>query len=372
MSALITHSDFVWFPLKCFKVFGLVPYETYQVSRVKRVFLEIWRLNAFFTLTVPLILMVNFVRDNKDNLALIAESAAPNGYLFIAFIKTIFIFYKKKNFNHILQTLEEIFPKTKDEQKLFNVEVYLKSYKRIEKFVAALIAFASFNFVVVKIGNFILFGIWYDRKLPVENWFPFDKYDPIWYNFVILWTILFSVFFDGGLIGSDMILYSFVTQIVMHFDILSKKLEDLKSDCNGEEVKELTKRHQMLNELSAGLEEIFSFSILFNFTAGSLLICLFGYGILEEVKIELLLKFSAPVIASILQILLICQCGENLTHSEANLSISIYNSEWYNDHKRMKNYLILMSQKSQKPTVITAGKFTVVNFEAFAAVSIKV
>jgi odorant receptor len=369
MAALISFSDFVGFPLNCFKVFGVTPQETNQTSKVKRIFLEIWRFLAFFTLTIPSVLMINFIRENRKNLSLIAESAAPNGYLFLAFVKTIFIFRKRKCFKRILGTLSDMFPKSIEEQKIFKVVNYLKSYKRIERFVTLLIGFASFNFVAVKFANFALFGTWYEKKLPVENWFPFDKYDPVWYNFVILWTILFSIFFNGGLIGSDLILYSFVTLITLQYEILSEELENMKAIDGKEMFDELIKQHQKLLEVSRDLEEVFSPSILVNFVASSILICMFGYQILVEFNLELLFKFASPLTASVLQILMICRCGQMLTEAAGKLTFSAYNSDWSSDQKKLKTSLVLMMQKSQQPSVITAGKFRVVSFEAFAAVS---
>jgi hypothetical protein len=365
MAALISFSDFVGFPLKCFKVFGVAPQDNEPIKGWKRKCMRVWRIYAFFTMTIPPALMVMFVRENIDDLSTIAKSLPQVGFLLMALVKTICIYRKQESFRSLLQDFDEMLPKSQEEQNIFKVKERLRSYKRIERPVATIIIVAVFSFMVVKLVSFAIFGVWYDEKLPLDDWFPYDKYDPFWYNFTILWSLSNSVLFVGSLLGSDLILCSFTTLITMQFDILSMKLEKLKPTDGNETLKELINHHEKLLKMSKDLEEIFAPSILYNFMTSSLCICLVGY----QVSIEMNADFAVVLVAAMLQVALLCNCGQKVISAAENVATSLYCCDWSDDHKKMKTILVLIMQRGQKETKLTAWKFSALNMAAFTTVS---
>jgi odorant receptor len=369
MAALISFSDFVGFPLKCFKVFGLVPQGEEPIKKWKKIFLKFWRVLGFATLAIPTVFMTVFIRDNLNDLSKIAENLPPYGYAAMVFVKVVGIYRKQSCFKTLLETLDGLFPRTKEEQNIFKVRIYLREYKKVEQVVATCMAIASFEFIALKVFNLAMSGVWFDRKLLADNWFPFDKFHPVWFNVLIVWQTLSSVFLVGGLLGSDLILFCFVTLIELKFDTLSKEMEKLKPSDDKEKFDDLTERHKKLLGLQRDLEEIFSPSILFNFIASSILICLVCYQLSIEISLELLVKFSFILIAALLQVLLVCSCGQKLTNASERVTVSAYNSEWSCDHKKMKTFLVMTMQRAQKAAVLTASKFKVLNLEAFMVVS---
>jgi gustatory receptor len=268
-----------------------------------------------------------------------------------------------------LETLNELFPKTKEEQTIFKVDKYLKGYKRIEKAVAFSFAGVTFNFIVLKILKLVVFGVWYDRKLLGDNWFPFDKYDPSGYNVAIAWQSFGSILFVGGLLGSDLTLYCLVSLIAMQFDILAMKLEKFQANDDKEEFNELIKEHGKLLKMSNDLEEIFTPSILFNFTFSSILICLVGYLVSIAITADFAMKFAGLLVGALLQVLSLCNCGQKLTTAAEKVEFSAYGCDWSSNQKKMKTLLVMTMQRSQKQTLLTAFKFSAVNYQAFTAVN---
>jgi hypothetical protein len=370
MAALISFSDFVSFPLKCFKVFGLVPQGNPPMKKWKKIALKVWRILAFSIMTIPSGLMVMFVRENLNDLSLIAQNSTPVGYLLIAFVKVACIYRKQENFRSLLSDLEKMFPKTKEEQSIFKVPESFKSFKRNERITSIFVVITTFNFMVTKLANLAVFGVWYDRVMPVDNWFPYDKYEPFWYNFTVMWYLLCFVCFVCGLLGADLIIRGFVTLISMQFDILSMRLQKLKPSDDKETLKQLIEHHEKLLKMSKDLEEIFAPSILFNFVTSSLFICLVCYEVSITTNIELLMKFSVFLVAALLQVLMLCYYGQKLTNAAENVATSIYDSDWGEDHKKMKTTLVMIMQRGQKETKLTALKFSVLNLAAFTTVSI--
>jgi odorant receptor len=331
--------------------------------------LKVYHCYVLVSLIAASSLMVMFVRENLGNLALITENVPPYGYALMAVVKSTCILFTKAEFKDLMETLNELFPKTKEEQNIFKVRKYFKNYKRIERIFAVMVGSAAINFVIAKLLKFAITGIWYD-KLPFENWFPFDENDPKFYNLVFLWQLHNTVVTICSLLGSDLILYSFITLLTMQFDNLSQQLEKFTLSDDIKKIIELVDLHETLMRLSRNLEIIFSVSILFNFVASSILICLVGYEVSIGISFELLLKFSILLTASLLQILMLCYYGQKLTNAADNLRVAAYNSEWFgkNDRK-LKSAMLMIIQRSQKPFVISAFKFTAVNLKAFTTVS---
>lgn len=370
MAALVSFSDFVKFPLKCFKAIGLVPYDADNVETVKKKCLRFYHFFVITNLVIALIFATVFVKNNLGNLPLITENIPIYGYVLMAVVKSTCILVKKEEFKDLVDTLSELFPKTKEEQNIFKVRKYFTNYRRTEIIFAIMVGSAAMDFVAAKLISFAFTGVWYD-KLPYENWFPFDEYDPKFYNFVFLWQWLNTIVTVCSLIGSDLILYSFITLLTTQFDILSQQLEKLTPLNDIEKIIELTKMHETLLRLSRVLEEIFSVAILFNFLSSSILICLVGYQVLIGISFELLLNFSVLLTAALLQVLMLCYYGNKLTTAAENVADSAYNSEWDgSNNRKMKNALLMMIQRSQKPTAISAYKFTAVSLSAFTTVSL--
>jgi odorant receptor len=204
----------------------------------------------------------------------------------------------------------------------------------------------------------------------VDTWYPYDKYNKFWYNFTLVWQTMSSCWFICGLLGTNLIFYSLITLIVMQFNILSMRLEKLKPTDEEETFKELIENHEKLLELSRIVEDIFSPAILFNVVASSVLICLVGYQATLGTDSEEVVKFSAFLVAALLQILMLCRNGQKLISAADKLGDSIYSCDWYSDQRKMKTIMVMMMQRAQKPNALTAFNFSVLDLEAFTVVSV--
>jgi odorant receptor len=369
MAALVKVSDFIEFPLKCFKVFGSVPYEFDGSESIKKKVLRVYHFAVMANLTVALTIMAIFVTKNIENLPQITENLALSGYTLMAVVKSISVLFKRKEFKELVETLSELFPKTKEEQNIFKVGKCLTSYKWIERRFTGAMFFAGTNYFVVCFVRLAATGVWYN-KMPVETWFPFDAYDHKYYNFVFAWHFINSVFTLASLVGPDLLLYAFITLLTMQFDILCSQLEKINLNDDYKRITELIDLHVNLLKLAQKLQDIYAISILFNFVSSSILICFVGYQASNGISFELKVKFSIMLLVSALQVLMICYHGNKLTTAAENVAAAAYKSEWFgSNNRKMKVALLMMIQRSQKPTVLTAFKFSEVKLEVFTTVS---
>lgn len=206
MDALVNFADFVQFPLKCLKVFGLVPYESGNESSRRKKLLTVYLIFALSNLSLSMTLMVVYVCKNIRDVNLISENLPSFGYAVLAIVKSISIYLKKDEFRDLMDTLADLFPRSKNDQDALNIRQILKSFKTMEKTFSGIICFAGINFIVVPILKLAMTGVWND-KLPLDNWFPFDAYDPRFYTFVFIWEAFNTVVCLASLLGPDLVLY---------------------------------------------------------------------------------------------------------------------------------------------------------------------
>lgn len=301
MDALVNFTDFVQFPFKCFKVFGLIPYDADQTQTRKKKLLKVYHYLVIGNLTMSVMMMIIFVSKNLKNLTLITESVPATGFAGLAVLKAIMINKGKNDFKELMETLSDFFPKTKEEQKHFKVRGYFRGYKRMERIFSVLAGSTGVIFAVVPLINFAMTGVWI-HDLPFHNWFPFDELDVRFYNFVLFWEFLNTIHTIVSILGPDLILYAFITLISMQFDILACELTELKNLPEKEafeKLVKLAKDHEILLGLPKHLESIYSGSILFNFISSSILICLVGYKVSIGIRFETLTKFASLLVASL-------------------------------------------------------------------------
>lgn len=138
MDALVNFSDFVVFPLKCFIVFGLIPYDSGTVETRKK------KLQT---------------SSNIRDLASITETAPATGYAGLAVVKSIMIYRRKEEFNDLMETLSFLFPKSIDEQKIYKFRKYFDGYKRMERIFSVIVGSVGEIFIVVPVVKFLATGV---------------------------------------------------------------------------------------------------------------------------------------------------------------------------------------------------------------------
>lgn len=371
MDALVNFSEFVEFPFKCCKLFGLIPYKTDEIETRKKKLLKIYHFTVIANFIFSWFIMGMFMIENIRDLAKITEAVPTAGYSGLAVVKSIMIYLRKDQLKDLMETLSLLFPKKKDEQKIFKVRKYYGNYKKMEKWFSVIVSSVGIIFIIVPIARFLMTGVWIG-ELPFKLWYPFDKHNPYFYNLAFLWELIIAIVTVLALLGPDLILYAFITLITMQFENLNQQIKNLKNCSKSEafdKVVELVELHETLIRMSRNLEEIYSVSILFNFFGSSILICLVSYQLSIGISVDILMKFMIFFAASLVQIMMPCYYGNKLTTASEAVAIAAYESGWEEmDEKKFKAAVVMIIQRSQRPCFISAHKFAVVSLEAFTSV----
>ncbi|CAO1427943.1 unnamed protein product [Diamesa hyperborea] len=304
----------------------------------------------------------------------IVTSTAPNCLFKIIFgVRLISIWLHQKDFQHIVNTLMDLFPVSHEDQVKYKIGKYLKNFCNLKRIYAGSVITVAVLFGLTPILEFFKTGIWINT-LPYNDWYPFDPYCPEFYTVLLLWQYWMSLTIAIVVIGLELILYGLITLTAMQFDILKVDLSEFKntaSNCGLENMKKLVDRQNFLIGLCDKLEIIFSPSI-FTFVAGfSCIMSLLCFQLSVNFEIMHFLKYGSQLFTSLLGMWLLFHYGQSLIDSSSSLADGIYESEWFeSENPQIKNGIILIILRAQKHSKLTS-KFLTISLYHFGSVSMK-
>lgn len=373
-NALVKFSAFVNFPLKCFKIFGLIPHKIGDASSWKRKLLSVYHVFVIVNLMISLVGIAIYISQNISDLALIAESEPVSAfsYAVINTIKSIMFYLRQNDFKDLIDTLDDLFPKTRAEQDISEVRKYLNGYKRLERVFMTMVCSMLLVLIGTPVAKLITAGIWND-KLPLAIWFPFNQNDPKFYSFVYIWEFFLTFSSLAISLGPDLILYALITLISFQFDVLCRRLRQMKnvpsSDIKNTFV-ELVELHKVLIRLSDKLRSIFSQTIFFYVFGNSIFLCLYLYHLSRATTFEDTNRLVVLLTFLLLQILVLCYHGSKLITASENVADAAYDSGWnHTENREFRYFSLFMIQLAHRPKVISASKFSIVSLHAFGSVS---
>jgi odorant receptor len=362
MDDLVFFSDFSELPQKYFNTIGVIIYD--KVDTKKENFFKKYRKFAFsFVSTVLLQAIILIFQDPtnvKKNIAVVPLILI----LVLVLLMVNSIVTKEKDFKVLIETLNDLFPKTKEEKRIFKVGKYLKSYKTVEKIYSNSFLLFLAVYILTPLVQFFFTGN-FIQKYPFELWYPFDEFDPKFYIFMRLaqiYTCFTSTMTFGGF---SLSLFSIVTVIKMQLDMVSRRIKEVNDK---KTIVELVETHKALIEVTENLKEIYSPALLFNYFSSSSYVCCFGFILTIGVSLDMKLFFLVILSSTFMQILLVCYYGQELIDSSENIAKTVYESDWY-ENKTISKDLHFIMLRSQRPLVLRAGKFSVIALRNFATVS---
>lgn len=269
------------FPLT-FKVYKLLAWNPLKETVTK---LEIF----YFTIAVfygivcfvqEIIYFFLHVGNENENSVLVLTNNLPcAGFVVLTMVKLYAVYFNRAKLKEIFKDLQELNDAAleKDNENLSFVRISRKMLKIFT--VLFIILIWIFNLMpLVKMTTEVLNNEPFIRQLPYYMSYPFDVHQPFVYE--ICYAILTcGAFTDAlGILTSDLLLCSFFTFICMQFVNLKIRLEAIINDKTMDEhMKTWIDDHNKLLSICDNIERIFSFSILVNFTGGSIIICLAGF-----------------------------------------------------------------------------------------------
>ncbi|KAL7728638.1 hypothetical protein ACLKA6_012629 [Drosophila palustris] len=288
------------------------------------------------------------------------------GFIFVGMSKMAFVWWKKAALNGIMQELEEIFPRNKDDQSAYQLGRYLESCSRLSFNFSLLYSVLIWTYNLFNIAEYLVYELLLqtrvvDLTLPYMMYIPWN-YAGNWSYYVLLVAQIFAGLTSAaGQVSSDLLLCAVATLIIMHFDFLSRTIESkqLTGDWSKDSkfLSDTVQYHERLLALSAELNEIFGVPLLLNFLISSFVICFVGFQMTVGVPPEVLIKLLLFLVSSLSQVYLICHHGQLIADASTGIALAVYNQNWSYADVRYRRALAFIIARSQKPAYLKATVF---------------
>lgn len=216
---------------------GMVIYQNENFSKTKTLAANFIFYGSLFNMNYILVLEILYVvlaivNGNKFLEATMTLSYI--GFVVVSNFKMLFVWRKKTELAKFLKELRQIFPLQEKQQKNFKLPEYLRQCTLITVGLSVIYMIAIWTYNLFTITQYLIYEKWLDirkieRVLPYYMYTPFD-WSEHWSYYVIVFSQNISGYTSAaGQISGDILLSSCVTQLIMHFNYLTRCLEKYKT-----------------------------------------------------------------------------------------------------------------------------------------------
>ncbi|XP_049310752.1 odorant receptor 67c [Bactrocera dorsalis] len=378
-----TFSEFIRIPIRFYQTIGEDLYEHRSPHRIRRLLLKSLLYLGFLNFNILVVgEIIYFVKAlNSFATVLEATGVAPCiGFSFVADFKQIALTVHRRTLREHLDQMEDSFPKTAIQQ----VEYKLPQRERVMRRVMAIFAllclaytstFSLYPALKAAVQYWLLGAPVFERNFGFAIWYPYNATEKTWVYWLTYMGQVHGAYLAGvAFLSADLVLVASVTQLCMHFDYISRCLEEFAGRSEKSSAQEdlqylqaLVVKHAKCLELSEHVNSIFSFSLLLNFLTASLTICFIGFQVTAS-STEDIVKYIIFLTTMLVQVFVICYYGDELMTSSQRIGDAAYNQNWFDCDRHYKKLLAIIIMRSQKPASIRAPTFPPISFRTYMKV----
>ncbi|XP_032671370.1 odorant receptor 4-like isoform X2 [Odontomachus brunneus] len=207
-------------------------------------------------------------------------------------------------------------------------------------------------------------------QLPYQTYPFFEIQDMTTYFCLCAYQAIAVPVIVCGYSAPDSFVLSMALHICGQLAVLSSKIEDLLKDHvnYNRHIGTIVLRHRKLITLADILENNFNMIFLQQTLGTVFLLCLTTYHTLanseygDNTTTVIFMLYTCCVVSTILAY---CYIGECLITESAKLRDTFYNTDWYNNPPSYAKMLSFCMTRSEKPLVLTVGKFCMLSLSTF-------
>ncbi|XP_043649512.1 odorant receptor 67a-like [Drosophila teissieri] len=363
--------DFLRLAVNFYKTMGIDPYET---GRKSNIWFQLYYvanvINMTYSFFADAAYAANTLRDSENLL----ESCMVLSYVTFGAIglsKICALMYRRPKMTSLVKQLKSCFPSSALDQEEYDVKSCLKRTHMYTKGFGVLYTVMYFAHTLIPI--FIYFCEKVLLKYPnAKQTMPFYQLelwewrDTWWFYPTYVHQSHAGYTATCGSIASDLMIFAVVLQVIMHYDRLAKVLRELKVEAlnkpNGADedlrkLQSLIANHIDILRLTDVMNEVFGVSLLLNFVASSLLVCLVGFQLTIKFSLQYFCKQVLLLVSLLFEVYLLCSFSQKLIDASENVGYAAYEMDWLGADKRFKKMLIYISMRAQKPVCLKATIF---------------
>lgn len=232
--AASTFGDMMRAPVRLYKTIGEDIYAHRSTNPLNSLLLKIYLYAGFINFNLLVCgELVFFYKSMQDyETVRLAIAVAPCiGFSLVADFKQFTMVLHKQTLTQLLDELEQMHPKTLQQQRDYKMHDYERTMKRVIGIftflcLAYTTTFSLYPAVKASIKYNLLGYDTFDRNFGFLIWFPYDATSRNWIYWITYWDIAHGAYLAGiAFLCADLLLVVVITQLCMHFNYISLRLE---------------------------------------------------------------------------------------------------------------------------------------------------
>ncbi|XP_076273498.1 odorant receptor 30a-like [Rhynchophorus ferrugineus] len=220
------------------------------------------------------------------------------------------------------------------------------------------------------------------KSLPLSSWFPFDE--QIFYLAAYIWHIFDSLIGASFVTYTDILMFSIIVyptgqlrilrHVVRNFESYKQRIKRYYNIGTDEEAAIVTFRECIFkhkDEISYvdNFNSTMSTLMVFDFLQSSLQIATILTQILgNDVTLILVLFVGAFFVGMILRLVLYYYYANDVVLLSADLSVSLWQSNWYEQSPQVKFMMMIFMMRCQKSLKLFIGPFSVMSLDSLISI----
>ncbi|CAD7006021.1 unnamed protein product [Ceratitis capitata] len=302
------------------------------------------------------------------------------GYALNSLMKGGTLWFGRRQLEFILKSMVEKHPKTIAERQEYHLAAYFTKIKSFNKYLTIfhLCTTSLFN-IQPMVSSIVEYMGRQDKeeefkyKLPFIMYYYYNERQPVLYLFSYFLQCMGGFYMSYLFLGGDLLLMTLVHLVNMHFEYLIRRIESLQptedSDKDLNLLGPLVTYHLEILDYVKKIDATFSLSILLNYIASCLCLCLLGLQIVMGSDLVTVVKFFAFLVSTMVHVYYISHFGNNLIDLSTGISDAFYNHPWYNANYKYSRMLVLPIARAQRYAHLTAFQFFEISMHSFKSVN---
>ncbi|XP_075165044.1 odorant receptor 85b-like [Haematobia irritans] len=296
----------------------------------------------------------------------VAEVLLPNiifaNYNFVSFGKLMAMYYHRLTMTRNLEELKDLYPERKIEEK-YQLERHHRMFSRLQFFIWNFYRMIAPPFLFLPLIQSTV-NLWINGEfsylVPISMW-------AISTNPNMGWKTYLFCYFSGGwvcicsgmsIVACDLLLYGLISQLCLHFDLISQLILEIAPDDEREglaKLSEIVKYHRKVMELARKINSIFGPSIIFSVMSSSFILCLVTYQMLDDVPMSTIFKSFTLLIYESKQVVITCYLGQKVMEHSSLVNESLYSHKWYEGSVKYRRQIAFMLMCTSQPFILQVG-----------------
>ncbi|XP_050082833.1 uncharacterized protein LOC126569637 [Anopheles aquasalis] len=322
-------------------------------------------------------IVTRLIMEAEDTVTIV-RLGSERVYAISLFSHILGLYVRRSRLYELMDSLRECTAKTHSEE-IFSF--FLRTNRTINNFSVLYCRYFIGMFILYEtMPSVATFFVYFSNKrnlnatpeeyvIPTEmNFYNLDiRYNLLHYSIYFAVVSMLVVTSSVSLCTKGVVDFSAIKFTAMIFEMTAMQIRQLPRQISQPQLLSIIESHQATLRCSKKLQQALSLSLLFQLAFCSAMGCLMLFYILLMGFDSRIFNLALLLFIVTLETYAYCTLGTQLTEKSDEVLQALQSLAWYEQPVAIQKQLLVMIQRSQMPTVLTAGKLIPVNIAQFGA-----